>query len=345
MKSSPLAFLVSLPWLVTSSMVSRTYTAVPGFFIQDNATTADAASSLVFIPPRFGLLDDSDNHWDELLAKVDRLNCEAEKGTSYKVVIFGRHGQGFHNVAEAKYGTEAWDDYWSKLDGDGELVWGPDAELTPLGEDQARAVNQAWKTELAFNIPLPKRRYSSPMTRALNTYLLTFEDIPLVGRPLVLENLREQYGEHTCDKRRSRTYIATTFPQFDIEQGFTEEDELWTADERESSVHVASRAKAVLDVIFENDVDETWYHQRVPGGCWEAIVFAPNWRCATYGHQSSGELTTYRADALCLGSPALSFSCWKASGPHRYLTTASNLPPPLPATSDYPALKIAMDPP
>ena len=46
------------------------------------------------------------------------------------------------NVAEAKYGTQAWDEYvysyismlngslillssyWSKLDGDGEIVWG-----------------------------------------------------------------------------------------------------------------------------------------------------------------------------------------------------------------------------
>ncbi|EEB89202.1 hypothetical protein MPER_12724, partial [Moniliophthora perniciosa FA553] len=185
---------------------------VPGFFIQDNATTAEA------VPPRFGLIDDSDNRWDTLRAEIDRLNCEAEEGTSYKVVIFGRHGEGFHNVAESKYGTQAWDDYWSKLNGDGELVWGPDAELTPLGEDQARAVNKAWKTEVAFNIPLPRRRYCSPMTRALSTYILTFEDIPLEYRPLVLENCREVYGVHTCDKRRSRTYISTTFPQFDIEK-------------------------------------------------------------------------------------------------------------------------------
>ncbi|KAI3616831.1 phosphoglycerate mutase [Moniliophthora roreri] len=224
-----------------------TYTTVPGFFIQDNATTAEA------VPPRFGLIDDSDNRWDTLRAEIDRLNCEAEEGTSYKVVIFGRHGQGFHNVAESKYGTQAWDDYWSKLNGDGELVWGPDAKLTPLGENQARAVNRAWKTELAFNIPLPRRRYCSPMTRALSTYILTFEDIPLECRPLVLENCREVYGVHTCDKRRSRTYISTTFPQFDIEEGFTEEDQLWTPDERETDEHVALRAKAVLDVIFEND--------------------------------------------------------------------------------------------
>ena len=62
-----------------------------------------------------------------------------------------------------------------------------DAELTPLGKDQAQAVNTEWKSELEFNIPVPKKRYSSPMTRALNTYTITFDGIPAQGRPLVLE--------------------------------------------------------------------------------------------------------------------------------------------------------------
>lgn len=37
------------------------------------------------------------------------LNKEAPTGTSYKVLFLGRHGDGDHNVAEAFYGTAAWD--------------------------------------------------------------------------------------------------------------------------------------------------------------------------------------------------------------------------------------------
>ncbi|KAL0567180.1 putative phosphoglycerate mutase pmu1 [Marasmius crinis-equi] len=243
---------------------SRNYTFVPGFFIQDNSSTADAneSNNELFdaqVPPRFGLIDSSDNRWAALQDQIRKLNRDSPSNERHKLVIFARHGQGFHNVAETKYGTQAWDDYWSKLDGDGEIVWGPDAELTPTGEDQARAVNVAWKDELEFDIPLPKKRYSSPMTRALSTYNLTFEGIQLPDhtKPLVLENAREVYGVHTCDMRRSRTYIRTTFPRFDIEKGFTEEDELWTPDVRESDAHVAGRAKSVLDVIFENQDDDS----------------------------------------------------------------------------------------
>ena len=61
---------------------------------------------------------------------------------------------------------------------------------------------------------------------------------------------------HTCDKRRTKTYIESTFPAFQIEPGFSEEDLLWDAERRESQTHVKERAKQVLDMMFNND-DET----------------------------------------------------------------------------------------
>ena len=73
-----------------------------------------------------------------------------------------------------------------------------------------------------------------------------------------LQNCREQYGEHTCDKRSSRTVIHSTYPQFEIEEGFTEDDELWTLS-RESTVHVAIRAKAILDRIFSVDEEHCMF--------------------------------------------------------------------------------------
>lgn len=70
--------------------------------------------------------------------------------------------------------------------------------------------------------------------------------------------MREEYGEHTCDKRKTRTYITDRFvkentSRFEIEEGFTEEDELWKADEHETKEHVAERAKLILDRIFDRD--------------------------------------------------------------------------------------------
>lgn len=57
---------------------------------------------------------------------------------------------------------------------------------------------------------------------------------------------------HTCDKRATRTEIRTAFPDFSIEKGFTEEDELWMPDVRETDVERDLRIRMVLDRIFRN---------------------------------------------------------------------------------------------
>lgn len=95
------------------------YETVTGFFQQDepdtNATTFDFTAS------NFGLINrnySTDPHadpdrrltqWQRFGAYVDSLNKRSEKGTMHKVLYLGRHGEGFHNVAEAFYGTELWD--------------------------------------------------------------------------------------------------------------------------------------------------------------------------------------------------------------------------------------------
>ncbi|KAF8340817.1 histidine phosphatase superfamily [Amanita rubescens] len=225
------------------------YEVVSGYFIQDDLDP----STLPAIPPRFGLRDESDDRWRTLHADLVNLNSNAEPGTSYKLFFLGRHGQGFHNLAEQKYGSKAWDDYWSKLNTDGEIRWGPDAELTPLGIAQANDARSAWKKELAFDAPLPDKMYCSPLTRASRTHQITFQDVIPSRKTLVVEFCREENGVHTCDKRRSRTYIHQTFPLFEIEEGFTEDDELWSPDTREIFDQVMHRAKCVLDAIFNED--------------------------------------------------------------------------------------------
>lgn len=61
-----------------------------------------------------------------------------------------------------------------------------DPLLTPLGEEQARTVNQAWRTEIPFGVPLPEKLYCSPLTRALRTNELTFEGIFADGRKTIV---------------------------------------------------------------------------------------------------------------------------------------------------------------
>ncbi|KAJ7123981.1 histidine phosphatase superfamily [Mycena crocata] len=231
------------------------YETFPGLFLQDNPL-ADPIT-IGAVPARFGLLDSSDDRWPKLTTKLRELNADAGDNASYKLVLFGRHGQGYHNVAEEKYGTEAWDAHWAMLYGDGELTWGPDPELTEIGKAQAGDANKVWTEELSAGIPLPEKLYCSPMTRAMQTNAITFAGVSS-ARPVVVENCREEYGEHTCDKRNTRTYIHDTFPQFDIEHGFTEEDELWEAETRETKAHAAARARTVLDRIFQDDAEVTF---------------------------------------------------------------------------------------
>ena len=166
--------------------------------------------------------------------------------------------------------------HWSKLYHDGKIIWGPDPELTPKGITQAEAARQLWQAEHKYGLPLPDKHYASPMRRALRTWHEIFVNSNILEpdqrRVTILEvcfcrephctvcrsslqNLREEYGEHTCDLRSPRSVIAQTFPPpiYEFEEGFAEEDVIWKPDERETKEHVKERAKAVLDRIFAQD--------------------------------------------------------------------------------------------
>lgn len=57
----------------------------------------------------FGLLDKTEDRWKRLTARIHELNGDSDDLTAYKLIYLARHGEGYHNVAEAKYGKEAWD--------------------------------------------------------------------------------------------------------------------------------------------------------------------------------------------------------------------------------------------
>ncbi|KAF9646505.1 phosphoglycerate mutase-like protein [Thelephora ganbajun] len=261
--------------------LNSTYAYVPGFFAQDDPK-ADP-NVIGALPDRFGLLDSSPGHWQTFQLKIEALCLEGGPEDSIKVFFLGRHGQGFHNVAEAKYGTQAWDDYWSKLNGDGIIVWGPDALLTSIGVQQAEAAHNKWLDEMSSGIPAPTVFYSSPLTRATRTLEITWTDITLPNkshddllhpshRVVVAENCRETYGVHTCDKRHSESWIAENFPLYTFNKGFTEEDELWTPDNRETGAHTEVRALSVLENIWYEYPTETYVSITAHGGFISALL-------------------------------------------------------------------------
>ncbi|KAG2115793.1 histidine phosphatase superfamily [Suillus discolor] len=246
-------------------MSHRSYEVIKGFFEQEVGAGYGQGKVL---PARFGLIDPSDDRWKTFKQEIDQLNTSSPVGTQYKVFFVGRHGEGFHNVAEAKYGTQK--------NGDGNLIWGPDPELTMLGQEQAKAAHNAWKQERKFDIPLPGKLYCSPLTRAIHTNKITFDSIiPKSQRTMIIENLRETYGVHTCDRRRTRTYIEQTFPDFDIEEELVEEDELWDSQVRETHDEIDVRMRGVLDMIFDND-QEQFISFTAHGGIVSAVLRVVN---------------------------------------------------------------------
>lgn len=92
------------------------YTTVTGFFLQDEATTVPGTFD--YTSTNFGLINrtystDKDERksltqWQKFENYVVSLNDHSGNNVEYKVLFMGRHGEGYHNVAETYYGTPAW---------------------------------------------------------------------------------------------------------------------------------------------------------------------------------------------------------------------------------------------
>ncbi|KAL9025249.1 MAG: hypothetical protein Q9196_005894 [Gyalolechia fulgens] len=242
------------------------FSTVTGFFLQDEASTN--ASTFSYINTNFGLINRSyvtdttydprgkKTQWQRFAHQVFRLNHNAPRGTQYKLLYMGRHGEGYHNAAESFYGTPAWNCYYSLLEGNATVNW-TDARITPEGVAQAQIANTFWASQIRNQkVPTPQSYYTSPLTRCLETANITFSGLELPSRhpfvPTVKELLREGISGHTCDLRGSKSYIQSAFPSYKIEPGFTETDQLWEAYHSETPVDQDIRTKTVLDDIFSN---------------------------------------------------------------------------------------------
>ncbi|KAH7343461.1 histidine phosphatase superfamily [Rhizoctonia solani] len=231
--------------------------AIPGYFVQSEPP---ATLNPPRRPPAFGLKEHaSPTRWKDLKDRIDLLQHSAPKNTRYIICWLARHGQAWHNmgtICQDNSSVFGWDNQTA------------DPLLTPLGESQAKEVNNIWKGELQRSsdpIPLPTKLFCSPLSRALATMELTFEGV-LLGktntrapgeRPLILEGLREVISPFTHDKRRSKTEILSMFPGIQIEDAFTERDELWSDAVSESDNRLKMRVTSTLDHIFGDCLGST----------------------------------------------------------------------------------------
>ncbi|KAH8730910.1 histidine phosphatase superfamily [Phaeosphaeriaceae sp. PMI808] len=196
-----------------------------------------------------GTQDPNNTQWNRFIRYLTHLNQTDPENKQYKLFYIVRHGQGVHNVKEKEVGREEWERHIAKLPGDDKSTW-LDAELTPTGEHQAKQVSSIWSKD---GIHPPQSIYTSPLRRCLHTTALAFA--PFIPRltPVIKENLRERNGVHTCDQRSSRSWIAAAYPEFSIEHGFTETDELWDAGRRETLAEHVERSVALFGDVFGED--------------------------------------------------------------------------------------------
>ena len=143
------------------------------------------------------------------------------------------------------------------MDGDGKVEWA-DSKLTEHGAEQAHELARLWSDAVQNeDMPLPQSLYTSPLARTLETTRLVFEknfqNQGLDFRPIVKKLLRERLTDHTCDRRRSRSWIETNYPNYNIESGFSSEDTLWSTGPWETDDDHAARMEKVLEEIFSTD--------------------------------------------------------------------------------------------
>lgn len=238
---------------------------VPGFFKQSSLDTDDTTYDS--LNDHLGLNKPS---WENLLLELQKLNSNSPADTKYKLIFCARHGQGYHNYTLSIVGRPLWDSFYSHQYGDvklpnGEVVnYGPDPFLTPLGESQAKFINETLIKEINNGMPLPTKLFSSPFTRSCQTLyysmnnILMFKNSDKGLKPLIMENLRETIGEHTCDERSSKKVIEERLNGwgFTFEDGFTENDELYRSDWRESVGELTIRSNRFLQNVFDDKYND-----------------------------------------------------------------------------------------
>lgn len=212
-----------------------------------------------------------------------------DQSPDMKLLLLVRHGQAMSNWLSDTLGPDEWfkveetcsysDDAGLIPGSGGNKTYGVfDAELTEMGQSEARALNAMldnakwWPT---LTNGKKTEAVVSPLSRCLQTAQLISDGLP-IDKFHVEENVRETLGEDTCDARRSASDpdpqhpsrlegpcpfdkgLRSRFPSFsfpvvnDTYRGFgltSDKDMLWTKD-RETQKQQTRRATNFLYDLF-----------------------------------------------------------------------------------------------
>ena len=106
-------------------------------------------------------------------------------------------------------------------------------------------------------VPLPESIYTSPLSRCLETCRIVFEPVLSSAgqefQPRVKEGLRERVTDHTCDRRRTKSWIKSSYPHYVLDNDLIENDELWTGDKWETDAEHEARKQGVLEDIWSHE--------------------------------------------------------------------------------------------
>lgn len=100
------------------------------------------------------------------------------------------------------------------------------------------------------------------MARCLQTSSLVFGPLMAANHApfthIVKESLRERWTLHTCDKRRTGSWITENWAAkgYVLEDGFPEEDHLCKLEREETDEEHVARKQAALEDIFDRDAAE-----------------------------------------------------------------------------------------
>lgn len=177
-----------------------------------------------------------------------QIPVDVQSDPNSKVVVFLRHGQGFHNLAALEQPHRCL--CCCSNGSPGRCPYSrpehTDAELTPLGHEQAKSAG------LQLRAAKPEFAFVSPLTRTLQTAHLALEAAAdeLGSLPMNAdERLRERLGKHFCNKRRPLSYIANRFPNVDYSAMTSNEDALFSDEVWETDEEIAARSKRLfLDI-------------------------------------------------------------------------------------------------
>ncbi|KAE9013075.1 hypothetical protein PF010_g8047 [Phytophthora fragariae] len=185
--------------------------------------------------------------WAAFQQQLELLDKSSNAPRNLKVVYFVRHAQGFHNVAEQKYGVGRWEEELARTD---EFL---DPDLTPFGvEDTKTKGPPSVKAELERGMHPIERVVVSPLSRAIQTAQNFFTKDQRPSNPLLcMENCREVLDCYTFDKRRPLAEIKRKFPDVDLSLLDQEQDVLWSPTHHETDDEIHERARNFLSELFD----------------------------------------------------------------------------------------------